>query len=83
MKIFLSLDAEEITTPLSLGDCVTISISRQSVMLNLFQHLIKSICYETLKRVQGDKKWITTQSLEGEGQGEGEIEAYPAGHFVK
>jgi hypothetical protein len=30
-------------------------------MLNLFQHLIKSIYYETLKRVQGDKKWITTQ----------------------
>ena len=25
-------------------------------MLNLFQHLIKSIYYETLKRVQGDKK---------------------------
>ena len=42
-------------------------------MLNLFQHLIKSICYETLKRVQGDKKWITTQPLKGEGQGEGEI----------
>jgi len=43
-------------------DCVVISISRQNVMLNLFQHLIKLICYETLKRVQGDKKWITTQS---------------------
>jgi len=27
-------------------------------MLNLFQHLIKSTCYETLKRVQGDKKQI-------------------------
>ena len=26
---------------------------------------------------------ITTQSLEGEGQGEGEIEAYPAVHSVK
>ncbi|MCJ7482236.1 MAG: TolC family protein, partial [Thermodesulfovibrionales bacterium] len=25
-------------------------------MLNLFQHLIKSICYETLKQVQGDRK---------------------------
>jgi len=36
-------------------DCVVISISRQNVMLNLFQHLIKSIYYETLKRVQGDK----------------------------
>jgi hypothetical protein len=31
-------------------------------MLNLFQHLIKSIRYEPLKRVQGDKKCITTQS---------------------
>ena len=56
-----------LTLPLSLRDCVIISISRQNVMLNLFQHLIKSICYETLKRVQGDKKWITTQSLKGEG----------------
>jgi len=36
-------------------------------MLNLFQHLIKSICYETLKRVQGDKKLITTQSHRQEG----------------
>jgi hypothetical protein len=25
-------------------------------MLNLFQHLIKSKVYETLKQVQGDKK---------------------------
>jgi len=25
-------------------------------MLNRFQHLIKSIYYETLKRLQGDKK---------------------------
>jgi len=28
----------------------------KNVMLNLFQHLIESMCYETLKRVQGDKK---------------------------
>jgi hypothetical protein len=27
-------------------------------MLNLFQHLIKSICYETLKQVQGYKKGL-------------------------
>jgi hypothetical protein len=27
-----------------------------NVMLNLFQHLMESISYETLKRVQGDKK---------------------------
>jgi hypothetical protein len=26
------------------------------VMLNLFQHLVVSIGYETLKQVQGDKK---------------------------
>jgi hypothetical protein len=72
-----------IENSLSLGDCVVMSISGQNVMLNLFQHLIKSIRYATLKRVQGDKTCITTQSLEGEGQGEGEIEAYPAAHSVK
>jgi hypothetical protein len=27
---------------------------------------MESITYETLKRVQGDKKGITTQSLKGE-----------------
>ena len=54
-----------------LGDHVTNGIDRLSVMLNLFQHLIESMCYETLKRVQGDKKGITTQSLGGEGKGEG------------
>jgi hypothetical protein len=27
----------------------------QMVMLNLFQHLIKSTCYKTLNQVQGDK----------------------------
>jgi len=40
-------------------------------MLKLFQHLIESTSYETLKRVQGDKKRIVTQSLTGEGWGEG------------
>ncbi len=30
-------------------------------MLNLFQHLLESITYRTLKRVQGDRKRITTQ----------------------
>jgi hypothetical protein len=39
----------------------------KNVMLNLFQHLMESITYETLKRVQGDKKGITTQSLRGRG----------------
>jgi hypothetical protein len=34
-------------------------------MLNLFQHLIESNSYETLKRVQGDKKCIATQSRRG------------------
>ena len=38
----------------------------KNVMLNLFQHLIKSNGYETLKRVQGDKITIMTQSLKGE-----------------
>jgi len=28
----------------------------KKVILNLFQHLTESISYETLKRVQGDKK---------------------------
>ena len=27
-----------------------------NVMLNLFQHLMETMSYETLKRVQGDKK---------------------------
>lgn len=30
----------------------------KNVMLNLFQHLIKSNGYETLKRVQGDKEGL-------------------------
>ena len=42
-------------------------------MLNLFQHLINSMSYETLNQVQGDKNAITTQSLAGEGKGEGKI----------
>jgi hypothetical protein len=29
---------------------------------------MKSLTYETLKRVQGDRKWIATQFLEGEGR---------------
>jgi hypothetical protein len=41
-------------------------------MPNLFRHLIIPRTYETLKQVQGDKIVITTQSLVGEGQGEGE-----------
>ena len=40
-------------------------------MLNLFQLLINSMSYETLNRVQGDKKAIATQSLGGERKGEG------------
>ena len=43
----------------------------KNVMLNLFQHLIKSNGYETLKRVQGDKITITTQSRRGEGRVKG------------
>jgi hypothetical protein len=35
--------------PSLLGDCVTISEMVKDVMLNLFQHLIESIGYETLK----------------------------------
>jgi hypothetical protein len=42
--------------PLPPGDCVTIAEMVKDVMLNLFQHLMESITYETLKRVQGDKK---------------------------
>ena len=33
-------------------------------MLNLVQHLIKSSSYETLKRVQGDKKGVFQRSQE-------------------
>ncbi len=42
--------------PLPPGDCVVIEKIVKNVMLNLFQHLMGSISYETLKRVQGDKK---------------------------
>jgi hypothetical protein len=45
-----------INIPSPLGDCVAIGEMMKNVMLNLFQHLIESISYETLKRVQGDKK---------------------------
>jgi hypothetical protein len=38
-------------------DCVAIGEMMKNVMLNLFQHLIESKSYETLKRVQGDKKF--------------------------
>jgi len=41
-------------------------------MLSLFQHLKESVSYETLKRVQADRKCIATQPLRGEGQGEGD-----------
>jgi hypothetical protein len=33
----------------------------QFVMLNLFQHLVKSISYETLKQVQGDRNRLFQQ----------------------
>jgi hypothetical protein len=56
-------------SPSPLEDCVTIAEMVKNVMLNLFQHLMESITYETLKRVQGDKKGITTQSLDGRGLG--------------
>jgi len=55
--------------PLSPGDCVVIREMEKNVMLNLFQHLIESNSYETLKRVQGDKKCIATQSPGGRGWG--------------
>jgi hypothetical protein len=42
--------------PLSPRDCVVIGEMVKNVMLNLFQHLMELISYETLKRVQGDKK---------------------------
>jgi hypothetical protein len=45
----------EIPPPLA-GDCVVIGEMVKNVMLNLFQHLMELISYETLKRVQGDKK---------------------------
>jgi hypothetical protein len=42
--------------PSPLGDCVAMGEMVKNVMLNLFQHLMESISYETLNRVQGDKK---------------------------
>jgi hypothetical protein len=56
------------TFPSPPRDCVANGIDKVSVMLNLFQHLIESICYETLKRVQGDEKGITTHSPLGRGK---------------
>ena len=53
------------TLSLPLRDCVVIGKMVKNVMLNLVQHLMESISYETLKRVQGDKKIIATQSLKG------------------
>ena len=41
----------------------------KNVMLNLFQHLINSMSYETLNQVQGDEKAIATQPLVGGGEG--------------
>ena len=35
----------------------------ESVMLNLFQHLIKSVGYKTLKQVQGDKQGLFLQPV--------------------
>jgi hypothetical protein len=35
----------------------------QNVMLNLFQHLIKSRSYETLNQVQGDKIIVFQQPV--------------------
>jgi hypothetical protein len=41
-------------------------------MLNLFQHLMESISYETLKRVQGDKNELRhSLPLKGGGLGWG------------
>jgi hypothetical protein len=42
--------------PSPLRDCVAMGEMVKNVMLNLFQHLMESISYETLNRVQGDKK---------------------------
>jgi hypothetical protein len=43
----------------------------ENVMLNLFQHLMESISYETLKRVQGDKNELRHSLSMGEGEGGG------------
>ncbi|MDI7261053.1 MAG: glutamate synthase-related protein, partial [Thermodesulfobacteriota bacterium] len=53
---------------LSSRDCVVIGGIEKNVMLNLFQHLINSVSYETLNQVQGDKKATATQSPMGEGE---------------
>jgi hypothetical protein len=36
-------------SPSLLGDCVVKGETKKNVMLNLFQHLIESATYETLK----------------------------------
>jgi hypothetical protein len=47
---------EEFKFPSPVRDNVTIVEMVKNVMLNFFQHLMQSITYGTLKRVQGDKK---------------------------
>jgi hypothetical protein len=44
-------------------ESVILNLVQNLFRAGLFQHLIKSIYYETLKRVQGDKKWITIHPL--------------------
>jgi hypothetical protein len=70
LKCFSDIYMNPLTLPLFPGDCVVIAEMVKNVMLNLFQHLMESITYETLKRVQGDKKGITTQSPVGRGRGD-------------
>jgi hypothetical protein len=43
------------------------SFNREFVMLNLFQHLVKLICEETLNQVQGDRTMLFEQSINGVG----------------
>ena len=47
-----------------MGDCVVISEMMKNVMLNLFQHLIKSNSYETLNKFRVTK-WYLQHSLWG------------------
>jgi len=54
--------------PLSPGRLCRKGENGKNVMLNLFQYLIKPNSYETLKRVQGDKITIATQSREENGK---------------
>jgi len=65
-----SLPAGRQAVPLPMKTASQLAGMVKNVVLNLFQHLMEPISYETLKRVQGDKKrmiYDTVASVRGLG----------------